>query len=163
NLKFAEAIAELRRLLAERPRSSAWLMQLAELALSDGEYDLAIDTFRKLIARDDLEQARETYYRGLIQAQLLLKDYDGAIASTLAWLAWQKSEPAKDNIRLAYLQVLGDAGRAETALAEAEKWLESQPNNPAYRQFVISQLAEMKRYDEAAHLAMTWLAEKPKD
>ncbi len=67
-LEFEKAITSLQSLLRDRPRHSGYLMQMGSLALDAGDYPLAIETYRKLLGREDLSGRFMQFRRELVAA-----------------------------------------------------------------------------------------------
>lgn len=159
-MRYAEAIATWKALLAERPRNVEWLTQLGEVAMDAGEYSLAAETYRKLADREELKDGRGAFRAGLIEALVSAKEWDAAIRASREWL---DSDADNEILRRRHLYILNLAGRQTDGLVLAETWLKAKPDDPVARSFVMAQLIELKRFNEANRRAMEWLASRPDD
>jgi len=159
-MRYADAIAVWKGLLAERPRNAEWLTQLADVAMDAGEYTLAAETCRKLADREDLKDGRGIYRYGLVEALVAAKEWDAAIRASREWL---DSDPENEMLRRRHIAILDLAGRPEDGLILAESWLKAKPNDPVARSCVAERLVALKRFNEANRRALGWLAARPED
>ncbi len=159
-MRYADAIAVWKGLLAERPRNAEWLTQLADVAMDASEYTLAAETCRKLADRDDLKDGRSIYRYGLVEALVAAKEWDAAIRASREWL---ESDPENEMLRRRHLIILNLAGRQEDGLVLAESWLKAKPDDPFARSCVAEKLVALKRFDEANRRALGWLSARPGD
>ena len=128
-------------------------------ALGDGEYDLAVDTLRRIEYPEDGTFALEEYYVALSQAFMGIGDFHAAMAASFEYAL---AAPGPDNVHLLSprLKLLAGvaayyAGDDETSLAALSGYLQSVSLADAAPEAVVLQsrlLAESGRESEADSL-----------
>lgn len=159
-LRFDEAIALVQSLLSERPRTSRWLHQLAELAMDSDDFALAAESYRTLLRRDDLSEEHPRLRLALINALEQSEDADAALAAAREWYEADRTD---GRARSVYVRELQRAGRTDDAIATIERWLKDAPTDAGLRRLLIDLLEETMRHADAQARILDWMRDNPTD
>jgi tetratricopeptide (TPR) repeat protein len=146
--EVARAFRILNDTLKMVPESSLIHWQLANLAATNGQYDLAIAEFRKVLSYDS-KSVQQRLRLGEVYE--LKGDHNSAIAT---YKEAQELSPKDPISALSLAAALGKAGRTNEARAQYKSILNSHPDNPSALNSLAYLLSETGGdLDEALNLA----------
>jgi cellulose synthase operon protein C len=149
------AVADAQAALATIPNDPQILNALATAQRAEGDFNQAIDTYRKLVA---LQPQNASLLLGLAEVQVAIKDYAGALDSERKALAL-KPDLAQAWIALMKTYVL--SGQTEAAVAEARKLQKAEPHKAMGYALEGELLASQKKWPEAITTFRSALARQP--
>ncbi len=155
--KFDESLQTLESLAAEAPGGDvarrSFQQERIRLMVVAKRYDEVAKQVQQLVDADPQDpQPRQALIRAMAQNKL----YDEAIKMVDGWLA---ADANNDSLRPLKLLVYQEANQVAIGQDFARKWIAEMPADEMPRQYLVSAMAEEKKYDEAIALLDKWLAE----
>ncbi len=126
DLRFDEALQQLRSLLEHHPNRSSWRLSLIDLLLIVQRFDEAIDEAKDLLAEPGLDaRVADILREQILETYRVQKEYTAAIDLLEEWRDAQPKEP---DILRQLAEIEHDAGHDEKAFELAKLWQSRLPN-----------------------------------
>jgi predicted Zn-dependent protease len=146
--KFDDARARVDALATAQPKSPLPHQLRAEIALSQGEFAKAEQSFSQVISAGSATAAA---YKNWAFVRMAMKDLPGAMT---VLDQGEKALPDDETLPLARAEWLAKAGRTEDAISTYETLLKRAPNNRAAANNLAVVLAEVKGDKESVSRAL---------
>jgi tetratricopeptide (TPR) repeat protein len=184
-LDFEGAAGEFQRILRLHPNRQMWLQNLAELRMTEQNYEAAIPLWNRLLAMQDKGEFPGIYRGRLMEAYRRAGQFDEARRVADRWLSEVDAKSRTAGVvRSALRWFLLAADQAQKDydgyIRRCRGWLKADPRDASARTWLIGLVTEAplgtvgqfrgfgglvgaKRYDEAETQVLRWLSEAPAD
>ncbi len=162
DLRFAEALEHLRKILQWYPNRTAWIQTLANLYLLDRRYDDAIALWERLLSLEGVEERRIIFHGQLLRVYQLARRFEEARERINGWMAGAGKNRRKGYmLRLCLIDLAAeDYARC---IENCRRWLADDPDDPDLHSWLLLALRQAGRFDEAALAALSRLSAQPND
>ena len=142
----------------ERSNRAIFLERLGSIYRDTGKYELAVDTFRKMLVLDEENESRG--YQEIVDSYREAKMWPEATSAAKEGVS---KLPGDRNLKLTLAAQMADTGQGNQAIADAQALLKNKPDDREVYISLAQMTTRLKRYQEAEdYIAKAArLAEKP--